>query len=171
MKANSLSLLTGVCLRLKLVISRLLSVLTGGVGLVRKQLRNYVDVVVATKRRGKDGGAPRGETRVLPRAERFAIETEIRYRDVGQDRWYEGKTQNISGSGVLFRAKKLLALKTRVEMIFPLPIGGSGASGANVRCFGQTVRKAAPVVPGGDTGLAVTIEEYDLMHAKEVSGA
>jgi len=164
-------MLIGVYPRLKLIILQLLSVLTAEVGLVLKQFRNHADVVAAKKRKDKDGVVPGSETCVLPRAERFAIETMIRYRNVGQNRWYQGKTENISGSGVLFRAKKLLALKTRVEMIFPLPIRGSGASGANVKCVGQTVRKAPPVGPGGEIGLAATIEEYDLMQAREASEA
>ena len=157
----------GVNPRLKLIVLRLLSVLTAEFGLVLKRFRNYVGVVAAVKRTDKDGVVPRSETRVLPRAERFAIETTIRFRNVGQNRWYQGKTENISGSGVLFRAKNLVPLKTRVEMIFSLPIRGSGASGAHVRCFGQIARKAPPVGAGGETGLAATIEEYHLMHAEE----
>ena len=171
MKANPLALLIGVFWRLKLIILQLLSVLTGGVGLVLKPFQNYVDGVADAKKRRKDAVVLRSETRVLPRAERFAIETQIRFRNVGQSRWYQGKTENISGSGVLFRGKNLVALRTRVEMIFALPNRGAGACGANVRCFGQVVRKALPAGPGGETGLAATIEEYYLMHAEAASQA
>jgi hypothetical protein len=171
MKANPLCALTGLYLRLKSIVSQLLSVLTAEVGLALDQFRNHVHVVAGVKRRGQEGGVPRSETRVLPRAERFAIETTVRYRNVGQNGWHQGKTENISGSGVLFRAKNLVALKTRVEMIFPLLVKGSGASGANVRCFGRIVRKVPPVGPKGETGLAATIEEYLLVHAEEVSDA
>jgi len=171
MKANPLAVLIGVFPRLKLIILQLLSVLTAEVGLVLKQFRNHVAVVAGVKRGGEDGGVPRNETRVLPRAERFAIETTIRYRNIGQNIWYEGKTENISGSGVLFRGKNLVALKARVEMVFALPNRGPGAYGANVRCLGQIVRKAPPVGTGGATGLVATIEEYHLMHAEEASHA
>lgn len=171
MKADPLAVSIGVFPRLKLIILQLLSVLTAEVGLVFKQFRNHAAVADGVKRRGKDGGVPRSETRVLPRAERFAIETMIRYRNIGQNRWYEGKTENISGSGVLFRGKNSVGVKTRVEMIFALPNRGPGAYGANVRCFGQIVRKAPPVGAGGATGLAATIEEYCLMRAEEASHA
>jgi hypothetical protein len=171
MKANPLSALSGAYPRVKSNISQLLGVLTGEVRVVLKRFRNYGEVVAAVKRRCSDALVPSSDIRVLPRAERFAIETTIRYRNVGQNGWYEGKTVNISGSGVLFRAKNLVAVKTRIEMIFPLPIGGSGALGANVKCFGQIVRKVPPVGSVRETGLAASIEEYDLMHAEKASHA
>jgi hypothetical protein len=171
MKANPLAFLIGVFWRWKLVVLQLLSILTAEVGLFIKQLRNPVAVDAGMKRRGKDSGGPRNGSRVIPRAERFAIETTIRFRNVGRNKWYEGKTENISGSGVLFRGKNLVPLRTRIEMIFALPNRSPGASSANVRCFGHTVRKAPPVGGGGSTGLAATIEEYYLMHAEGVSQA
>jgi hypothetical protein len=171
MKANPLRALIGLFLGLKSAILRLPSVLIAAVGRVLRQLRSQVEGVAAVKERGKEGVDARGESRILPRAERFAIETTIRYRNVGQNAWYQGKTENISGSGVLFRVKDLVAPKTRVEMIFPLLIKGSGACGANVRCIGRIVRKVPPVGPKGETGLAATIEEYLLLHAEEESRA
>jgi hypothetical protein len=169
MKANPLGALIGLYPRLKSNISKLLRVLTEEAGLVLERFRNHVHVVAGAKRTVQEGVVPRRQNRVLPRAERFAIETTIRYRSVGQPGWYEGKTENISGSGVLFRGKNLLAPKTRVEMTFPLPIRGSGATGANVTCFGRIVRKVPRVGPKGEAGLAATIEEYVLAHAGEVS--
>jgi len=155
MKANPLYLLIGLYPRLKVFLLQILGALTAEVGLVLKL--------------DQDSVVRRHETRVLPRAERFAIETTIRYRHVGQSRWYEGKTENISGTGVLFRAPKQLALKTRVEMVFPLLNKSSGVSGANVRCFGQIVRKVAALGPKAETGLAATIENYLLAHAEEAT--
>jgi hypothetical protein len=167
MKANTLSALIGLYPRLRSIILRLLSLLAAEVGLAFEQFRNRVHALAGVKRRGQDGAVPRNETRVLPRADRFAIETTIRYRKVGQNSWYEGKTENISGSGVLFWTQKRVALKTQVEMMFPLPIKGSGASGANVKCFGQIVRKVPRVGAKGEAGLAATIEEYLLVHAAQ----
>jgi hypothetical protein len=171
MKANSLRVLIGLYPRLKSNISKLLSFLSEEAGLALERFRNQLHLVAGAKRTIQEGVVPRRQNRVLPRAERFAIETTIRYRSIGQQGWYQGKTMNISGSGVLFRGKNLIAPKTRVEMIFALPIGGSRASGANVTCFGQIVRKVPRVGPKGETGLAATIEEYVLAHAEEVSAA
>lgn len=72
---------------------------------------------------------------------------------------------------MLFRAKKLVAPKTLVEMIFRLLIGGSVACGAKGRRLGQIVPKAQPVGLGGEAGLAASIEEYHLMRTEEVSHA
>jgi hypothetical protein len=156
MKADPVWVLISLYPRLKLIILQLLSLLAAGVGLVLK--------------RNQSGEVPGGdENRVSRRAERFAIATTIRYRNVGQNRWYQGKTENISGSGVLFWAQKRVALKSRVEMIFPLFSKGSRTSGANVRCFGQIVRKVPPAGRRGETGLAATIEEYLLMQAEEAT--
>jgi hypothetical protein len=171
MKANPLFVLTDVYGRLKSTALRLLGVLSAQAKLLLKPLRHYVEDVAAVRRKAKESVDPRGQTGVLPRAERFAIETTIRYRDVGQKGWHQGRTENISGSGVLFRAKDLVALKTRVEMIFPLLVKGSGATGANVRCFGQIVRRVPPVGLKGESGLAATIEEYLLVHGEEASQA
>jgi hypothetical protein len=171
MKANPLCALTGLYPRLKSNISKLLSILTEEAGLVLERFWNHVVVVAGAKRASQEGVVPRRQNRVLPRAERFAIETTIRYRSVGQEGWYQGKTVNISGSGVLFRGKNLVVPKTRVEMIFPLPIRGSGGSGANVTCFGRIVRKVPQVGSKGETGLVATIEEYVLAHAEGVSAA
>jgi len=108
---------------------------------------------------------PWGRLQDSPPAERFAIETTICYREIGQEGWHQGKTENISASGVFFRARNILADKTRVEMVFPLPVRGSGASGPYVRCFGQIVRAARLAAPGGDTAFAATIEEYQLLRS------
>ena len=110
-------------------------------------------------------------TPTFSRAQRFAIETTIRYRNVGQNEWYEGKTENISRSGVLFRAKYMVALRTRIEMNFPLPVGGPGVRGASVKCLGHVVREASQVGSASETGLAATIEHYQLMQAEEVAAA
>ena len=163
MKAKPLSLLLGAYPRLRSITRRSLSVLTVDFGRLLKQYRNHDDRVAAVERRGNKGILPRIGPHELPAEERFAIVTTIRYREAGQNGWYQGKKENISASGVLFMAENLVALKTRVEMIFSLPVVGPGACGAYVRCFGQIVREARPVAPGGETGLAATIEEYHLM--------
>ena len=171
MVANPVCALTGLYPRLKSNILKLLSVLAEKAGLALEKFRNHAQLVAGGKRRSQEGVVAPHEARVLPRAERFAIETTIRYRSVGEHEWYQGKTENISGSGVLFRGKNLVAPKTRVDLIFPLLIRGSGTSGANVTCFGRIVRKVPRVGPKGETGLAATIEEYVLAHAEEVSDA
>jgi len=57
-------------------------------------------------------GVPKSSTR----AERFAIHLPVRYREPHSPGWFEGETENISGSGVLFRTESVLRPKTTVEI-------------------------------------------------------
>ncbi len=43
-----------------------------------------------------------------PRAQRFVLELGLQYRASGQTEWHEGRTENISHTGVLFRAERPL---------------------------------------------------------------
>ena len=51
-----------------------------------------------------------------PRAPRFVIPLAILYRTPGDAAWLEGWTENISRSGVLFRADHQVAPDTPVEL-------------------------------------------------------
>jgi hypothetical protein len=57
----------------------------------------------------------------FPRAERFAIPIAILYRSPGEPEWRPGLTENISRSGVLFRADRQLELNTPLEMMLDIP--------------------------------------------------
>jgi hypothetical protein len=43
--------------------------------------------------------------------------------------------------------------------------------GASVKCLGHVVREASQVGSASETGLAATIEHYQLMQAEEVAAA
>ena len=110
----------------------------------------------------------------LPRAQRFGIEMTIRYRGTDEMNWHEGRVENISRSGVLFRTQHLLEPKTPVEMKFMLPVEISNEAAAQVICSGSIVRAVPPA--GGDTlpGLAAAIVDYVFLRGQppaDVSGA
>lgn len=82
----------------------------------------------------------------LPRAERFTIPLAILYRSAGEADWRPGLTENISRSGVLFRAERRIEPDTPLEMMLDLPaIVATPASGSALR-RGRVVR----AVPGGE---------------------
>lgn len=89
-----------------------------------------------------------------PRAPRFPILLPLRYRPAGEENWREGITENISRSGVLFRASAPIGPKTPVEIELQLPGTGERA-GAQVRVRGQIVRAVA-----GEALLAASFTEY-----------
>ena len=91
------------------------------------------------------------------RAPRFPLHLPLRYRAVGEGSWREGLTENISGSGVLFRAQDLLQVSTPVELTFRLSVADLNSE---VFCRGQVVRTVPPAGPSGPPALAATIADY-----------
>ena len=81
----------------------------------------------------------------LPRAERYAIPIAILYRSPGEADWQPGMTENISRSGVLFRADRHLEPNTPLEIMLDLPtiVAAASAPGAAVR-RGRVVRAVPP---------------------------
>ena len=100
--------------------------------------------------------APIGSTR----AQRFAIHIPIRYRKPGTLKWFEGRTENISYSGVLFRAEYPLQPTTTLELRFELPAAILGEAGAEIVCKGEVVRIEEGPISGIPPALAVAIEGY-----------
>ena len=100
--------------------------------------------------------APKGSTR----AERFAIRIPVRYHEPRSSRWFEGKTENISYSGVLFRAELPLQPKTTVEMRFELPTAILGEAPGEIICKGAVVRIEESPISGIPPALAVAIRGY-----------
>lgn len=103
----------------------------------------------------------------IPRAERFPIQIPLRYRAVGQERWLEGRIENISGSGVLFRAREPLPPKTSLEMSFALELGPIADFAPEVLCSGHVVRIVPPGEVGGDPALAAAILNYEFVRRKQ----
>jgi PilZ domain len=96
-----------------------------------------------------------------PRAARFSLRLPIRYRTVGEAGWKDGVTENISRSGVLFRAADLLRVDTPIEMRLVLPVAGRTEQLPEILCQGHIVRTVFDV--GKDQqqpALAATITRY-----------
>ena len=74
------------------------------------------------------------------RARRFAVVLPIRYRCSSDEPWQSGTTQNLSCSGVLFRAQRPLAPHTPVLLQFRLPSELTGEKPVEVACEARTVR-------------------------------
>jgi hypothetical protein len=90
----------------------------------------------------------------------------MKYRPVGQASWREGTTENISRSGVLFRAPELLDLDTPIEMRVALPIGASPDLFSEVICSGRIVRTLSGAGLEKRPALAAAITESRLQAGK-----
>ncbi|PYQ38627.1 MAG: hypothetical protein DMF77_23605 [Acidobacteria bacterium] len=98
------------------------------------------------------------------RAPRLPLNLQLRYRSVGAARWHEGRVENISRSGVLFRATDLVDVDVQVEITVLLPVRPSASA---IVCRGRIVRT---VLPGGSErrpGLAATISRYRFRRDKD----
>lgn len=97
----------------------------------------------------------------LPRAPRFAIPIPILYRTPGDLVWLQGWTENISRSGVLFRADRQIPLNTPVEMLLDIPkFIASPVAGAAI-CRGRIVRTERPLPTEDRPAFAARIFEYE----------
>ena len=101
-----------------------------------------------------------------PRARRFAIKTPIHYREAGGTRWFDGTTENISWSGVLFRTDQVLELKTAIQMSFSLPVSMCSDALGQIHCRGAVVR-LVPNAESSVTTIAATIRSYRLVRGHQ----
>jgi hypothetical protein len=104
-------------------------------------------------------GEPQGRA-LPPRAQRFPIQTPLRYRASGATDWIESRTINISRSGLLFHAAGPLDLKTVLEMQILFPTEITGGNPANVVCLGPVVRTESLLGPENPAVMAAAIVQY-----------
>jgi hypothetical protein len=99
------------------------------------------------------------------RARRFSIQTRLRYRVKRERTWREGKTENISRSGLLFRGEVFVKPATQIEMSMVLPSGILGDGAVEVIFRGTVVRTVPPASADSMLGLATTISHYRLVRS------
>jgi len=107
--------------------------------------------------------------RALNRAQRFPIHVPVRYRETGGRAWVEGKTENISCSGVLFRTENVLSPKTAVEMRLMLQGVIKDKARCEILCKGVVVRKERSNSRSAPPALAVAIQQYRLLRGRRVN--
>jgi len=109
-----------------------------------------------------------GAPKVPNRAERFPIHMPVRYRELSGRVWFEGKTENISRSGVLFRAESILIQETAVEMRLALPVVIKDEAPCEILCKGVVVRTQSNI-RGAPPALAVAIQHYRFARGWQVN--
>jgi peptidoglycan/LPS O-acetylase OafA/YrhL len=96
--------------------------------------------------------------KVLNRAGRFPVRLSLRYRELGCLEWIEGKTENMSRSGILFRAETVLIPKTKVEMRLAFPMVIKNRALWEIVRDGVVVRAEQSGIGGASPTLAVAIQ-------------
>lgn len=97
---------------------------------------------------------------VKSRAQRFAIQMDLRYRLNGEGKWRKGTTENISRSGVLFRGEGIVENNTILDLRLQLPDEIHGVRSAEVLCRGVVARSEHPKGAEASPALASTIAQY-----------
>ncbi len=105
------------------------------------------------------------------RAQRFRIEVPLRYRQIGENDWRTGKTENISRSGMLFRAEQVIPTNVQLEINLVLPAEIAGLSAAEVICRGEIVRTMDAPEPAMPPAMAAKILQYHFQHGTQVPEA
>ena len=109
-----------------------------------------------------------GPPTLRPRATRFPVQIPFRYRRAGELEWSQGTTENMSCSGVLFRAQQLLSPESSLEMQFALPPELSGEASEEVCCNGYVVRTVQPGRAGEPPALASKLLDCIFIHPSDV---
>jgi len=95
------------------------------------------------------------------RARRFALHLRVYYRELNGTEWFEGWTENISCTGMLFTCLVPLRVDTVVELKLQLAAGvGKVDHAAEVLCKGTVVRVEQMRGLDAPTALAVAIHPY-----------
>jgi hypothetical protein len=97
---------------------------------------------------------------LVPRAPRFSIPIAILYRTAADPAWLEGWTENISRSGVLFRAFRDIDPDTPVEMLMKIPIWIATPVAGSTICRGRVVRAERPSPLEDRPAVAARILDY-----------
>ncbi len=103
-----------------------------------------------------------------PRAERFPISIPVRYREPNRSEWLQGKTENISRSGVLLLTEASLEPKIAIELRFELPISVLGEGRGQIVCKGTVVRAEENPLLDPPTTLAIAIRSYRMTRGGQV---
>ena len=105
------------------------------------------------------------------RAPRFAVELPVHYRASQAGDWREGRTANVSRTGLLFEAEGPLEPNSIVEISLKMPVPVIQQVEASVVCMGRIVRVISPPDAGQRPEVAASIVSYYFVREKAVPDA
>jgi two-component system, cell cycle sensor histidine kinase and response regulator CckA len=105
------------------------------------------------------------------RAQRFQLQLPLKYRRLDEEKWHDGKTRNISRSGMLFQAEDPLQPNVLLEINLVLPSEIAGLSPTEVVCRGEVVRTEGAKGEQMSPALAAKILQYRFQHGPQLPSA
>ena len=114
-----------------------------------------------------------GAAKKIPpfRARRFNLHLPLKYRLIGEQGWHNGTTENISRSGMLFRAPETLQPRVQLEINLVLPPEIAGLPATEVVCRGEVVRSVGAENSEVSPALAAKILQYHFQHGSHLPQA
>lgn len=94
------------------------------------------------------------------RAPRYRLTLPVRFRCEGDQQWHEGKTENISSTGVLFCAPKQIAVQQSIEITVVLNIEFGTMAMGEIQCVGQVVRAEQRECDGQNLAIAAVLSNH-----------
>ena len=88
----------------------------------------------------------------------------VLYRTSDNANWLEGRTENISKSGVLIRTDRRMPVQAQVEMLLDIPPELPSPFSGSTICRGRIVRAIEPSSLEDRPAFAATIVEYETSH-------
>jgi len=104
-----------------------------------------------------------------PRARRLKLDSMLRYRVNSTSTWYEGKIDNLSQTGLLFRGPQALPVNALIEMVFEMPEEISGQKNRSVLCQGRVIRYQSAQDPAQAKGQAKEKDKSEKTKEDEAS--
>jgi len=140
---------------------------------VREMLQTPLPLEVSMSARVAAQTQPRVRQKLSSpfRAQRFNLQLPLKYRLVGENDWRKGTTENISRSGMLFRAEEMIPTNAQLEIYLVLPAEIAGLSAAEVVCRGEIVRSMEAEQPTMHPALAAKILQYRFQHGSMIPDA
>jgi hypothetical protein len=105
------------------------------------------------------------------RAPRFKVQLPLKYRRLDEEKWHDGKTRDISRSGLLFQADDPLQPNIQLEINLVLPAEIAGLSPTEVVCRGEIVRTVEAGSGEMPPAWAARILQYQFQHGQQLPRA
>ena len=127
----------------------------------RRELEGAGEAAPPVHRQTRKCGTKKAWT---PRERRLKHVVDVLYRERGTTTWVEGKSENISRSGLLFHGPATMESGKVVEVVLEMPVEVSGQAGSNVLCHGTVVRTSGPGA-SEQFHIALSVSGYEFLQS------
>jgi len=97
------------------------------------------------------------------RPRRYALRLPVYFRELNSPTWLEGRTENISSTGILLHSSSPLAQETQLDLRLQVSLGSRGSGPIEIRCKCKVVRLEERMVPENPIAVAVKIGDYRIV--------